>query len=316
MIKLDRLEFAKRAKKLSQNNENDNYFKDVYIIDEDFAKGRMVDAKIEEGVQTTIIDTYAKEDFAVYGTTPGKVLKISAIIDGDFLKVDNISGKKVSHEKGFIIIEYIKEEDSIVYQNKDVNLQYIHITLRNNYLDQNPYLYNILKKNDNKDFVIKFFEPKLEQYYGSIFDYPYDSSIDKYLLKNKTMDLIYLALNNCQKVDEEKEKKSFINDDDILRIEKIKKRLEVDYASKLTIPYLAKSVALNEFKLKKGFKYLYNTTIHNYLKQIRLEKSIELLKTQKYTVTEVALMVGYSGQSSFTYAFSQRYNFPPKSFLK
>jgi AraC-like DNA-binding protein len=46
-------------------------------------------------------------------------------------------------------------------------------------------------------------------------------------------------------------------------------------------------------------------TIPQYLRQIRMERAAELLKSGKFNVTEAALGVGYNSLSHFSEAFSE-----------
>ena len=44
----------------------------------------------------------------------------------------------------------------------------------------------------------------------------------------------------------------------------------------------------NEFKLKKGFRECFNTTVFGYLREKRMERAGELLQQNKSSVIEVA----------------------------
>lgn len=92
--------------------------------------------------------------------------------------------------------------------------------------------------------------------------------------------------------------------------------LDDSFQENMTIALLSKKVALNQTKLKKGFKKLFNKTIHEYLQDLRLKKAMEYLKTNKYSVKEVSLLVGYTNQGSFSYAFSNRFQCLPRDIQK
>lgn len=90
--------------------------------------------------------------------------------------------------------------------------------------------------------------------------------------------------------------------------EKIKEAclvLEQNLDKPLTIPELAKKVAINECYLKKGFKALVGKTVHDYHQDLRIAKAKELLQGQGLTVTEVAHTLGYSSISHFSTAFKR-----------
>ncbi len=81
--------------------------------------------------------------------------------------------------------------------------------------------------------------------------------------------------------------------------------LEQNLDKPLTIPELARKVAINECYLKKGLKALTGKTVHDYHQDLRIAKAKVLLQGQGLTVTEVAHTLGYSSISHFSTAFKR-----------
>ncbi len=81
--------------------------------------------------------------------------------------------------------------------------------------------------------------------------------------------------------------------------------LEQHIDQPITIPELARRVAMNECYLKKGFKALVGKTIHDYQQGLRIARAKELLQKQGLSVTEVANTLGYSSISHFSTAFKR-----------
>jgi AraC-like DNA-binding protein len=75
---------------------------------------------------------------------------------------------------------------------------------------------------------------------------------------------------------------------------------------------LAHNFGTNEFKLKYGFKQLYNTTVFRFLKTERLKKGKILLENTSLPVKIIAPMCGYSSSSHFTKDFKIEYGVSPK----
>lgn len=71
-----------------------------------------------------------------------------------------------------------------------------------------------------------------------------------------------------------------------------------------SIAELARMVTLNECKLKAGFKSVFNTTVYEYLRQLRTKKAIELMK-EDLTLEQVAERVGYKSMRGFNQAFEK-----------
>lgn len=75
---------------------------------------------------------------------------------------------------------------------------------------------------------------------------------------------------------------------------------------------LAGIVNTNEYKLKKGFKEIFGTTVFGYLSDYRLDRAYEELSEGK-TVSETAYTMGYSSPQHFSSAFKKKFGIPPKS---
>lgn len=81
----------------------------------------------------------------------------------------------------------------------------------------------------------------------------------------------------------------------------------------ININELASNFNVSKIHLHKIFKEQLGINIYEFIKSIRLQKSSNLLLTNKYsTITEIANMCGYSSQSSFIKAFKERFEQTPK----
>jgi len=79
---------------------------------------------------------------------------------------------------------------------------------------------------------------------------------------------------------------------------------------------IAKAVGLNEYKLKRGFKEVFHTTVFGYLTDQRLHLAHRyLLDTQK-TAAEIGYELGYSTPQHFNNAFKKKFGTTPFSVKK
>jgi len=83
-----------------------------------------------------------------------------------------------------------------------------------------------------------------------------------------------------------------------------------------TLTELSCSIDLNDYKLKKGFKEMYGTTVFGYLREKRLEKAHLLLQGGKMNVNEASCAVGYSNPSYFAEAFRDKFGVNPGEFIR
>ena len=90
--------------------------------------------------------------------------------------------------------------------------------------------------------------------------------------------------------------------------------------SKLADPPLISELSaicgLNEFKLKKGFKQLFNTSILTFVNENRLQLARTAIYLREKTITEIAYELGFSHSQHFHRAFKKRFGETPKSLIK
>ncbi|WP_143424094.1 helix-turn-helix domain-containing protein, partial [Gilliamella apicola] len=90
----------------------------------------------------------------------------------------------------------------------------------------------------------------------------------------------------------------------------VRNYLVSDLTNPPTIEWLAKQVGINQSKLKKGFKQVFGKSIYAYFLTERMNKAKQLL--MENSVTETAVMMGYSNISHFSSAFRKQFGVLPK----
>lgn len=126
------------------------------------------------------------------------------------------------------------------------------------------------------------------------------------LLQSAILDYLYWHLNALQESDccvqlSLREKKLLMA---------AREFLLSDLSAPPTIQTVAKKVGLNQCKLKKGFKVLFNATVYGCFQQERMHKAMDMLKN--CNVTETAISLGYSNVSHFSSAFRKQFGILPK----
>jgi AraC-like DNA-binding protein len=74
---------------------------------------------------------------------------------------------------------------------------------------------------------------------------------------------------------------------------------------------LAKIIGINEYKLKRGFKEIFDNTVFGYLSDARLEIAKNDLLENKRTASEIASELGYSSVQHFSNAFKKKFGLSP-----
>lgn len=102
---------------------------------------------------------------------------------------------------------------------------------------------------------------------------------------------------------------------DIERLNEAKLIIETNMKTPCSLIELARKTGLNDFKLKKGFKSLFNNTVFGYLAEVRMDKAHRMLLTGN-TINEVAEAVGYKNPHHFSAAFKKKFNMLPRQIAK
>ncbi|CCH52990.1 transcriptional regulator, AraC family [Fibrisoma limi BUZ 3] len=84
----------------------------------------------------------------------------------------------------------------------------------------------------------------------------------------------------------------------------------------LTVEHMAREVGMNTFHFLATFKSVYQTTPHQFFRELKLQKAIQLLRSGQYTVSDVCYLVGFDSVSSFSLLVKKRFSIPPSAFVK
>lgn len=89
-----------------------------------------------------------------------------------------------------------------------------------------------------------------------------------------------------------------------------------NYKNDIKLFDVAKEIGLNETYFSRVFKKKFGINYSDYLNNVRLEKSKELLNTTNLTMNEISTEVGYNSESYFSRIFKLNFKITPKQFRK
>lgn len=99
------------------------------------------------------------------------------------------------------------------------------------------------------------------------------------------------------------------------KVHKARKILGTDISADISIENLSERVKLNRTTLQKVFKQMYGVTIYEYRTQVRMQEAKNLLLKNKFSITEIAGMCGYSNASKFSAVFKKYTGMSPSEYL-
>lgn len=145
----------------------------------------------------------------------------------------------------------------------------------------------------------------------------YEGVLKHIFLQSKALELLLFSSDQFMQNDpDERYGCRFLTHmEDREKIEKARSILLEQLDAPITIRDLARRIAMNECYLKKGFKAMYGTTIYDYFQKERMEKARSLLYEKGMSVSEVAILMGYSCISHFSTAFKKHTGLKPCELL-
>lgn len=141
-----------------------------------------------------------------------------------------------------------------------------------------------------------------------MFENPLSGSLQKLWMEAKVQELIALQLTKsfgsaCQnKLAIERKREVLLS---------VKEYLDNSFLKPHTLQQISREFAINEFDLKAGFRRLFNTTVFNYIHQLRMTHARQLLYDTNYQVQEIARIVGYKNSNHFSSAYKKHFGISP-----
>lgn len=101
-----------------------------------------------------------------------------------------------------------------------------------------------------------------------------------------------------------------------LWVKKLDELLNDRWNEQITLEELAAAVGKYPTTISKYFRKYFSCTMGEYLRKIRIGKSLPLIKNSPMPLTEIAFYCGFADQSHFTRNFKEMTGFLPKDFRK
>lgn len=183
-------------------------------------------------------------------------------------------------------------------------LEYIVVAVDNFNLeleDTNHFMFNCM--NGHQD-IIKYMSSMLtEQEEGK----PYSDRVCQNILEVILIEILRITKSNIDTEPAVNSSKECF---------KLKKYIDSNYSSKITIDELARLSNLNKYYLIHSFNKYFNCSPINYLCKIRIRAAKELLANSDYSISQISLSAGFSSQSYFTQCFIKDCGISPSSYRR
>lgn len=138
----------------------------------------------------------------------------------------------------------------------------------------------------------------------------FQGGLKKLFLQSKVIELLALQ---CEQAEQEQygPVKEKMVAGDVEKLYYVRDLLIEHIQQPLSLAQLSRKAGLNEFKLKSGFKTVFNNTVFGYLNDRRLEIARELVLEGLLPLSQIAEQAGYSSPQHFSTAFRKKFGVSP-----
>ncbi len=153
--------------------------------------------------------------------------------------------------------------------------------------------------------------PSMKEIINQLLDCPFDEATRQFYFDLKVRELLYQMLENAYR---RNHKFYTFTPWETARIHQARTILENHISKKPpSIRSLSKQVALNEFKLKTGFKQYFKTGIFDWVMEQKMQHAKHLILTTNKPIKDICTMVGYPLTTNFITAFRRQFGMTPGS---
>jgi len=85
--------------------------------------------------------------------------------------------------------------------------------------------------------------------------------------------------------------------------------------SKFNADALSKMIGMSRMQLYRKVRGLTDQTVHEFIRSIRLKRAVQLLRSRRKTITEIAYEVGFNDLTYFARCFRKQYRKSPSEFI-
>lgn len=293
---------------LVSKNEKCGLIYKIYNYKEPWAKGTYKSYSYD-GLQIFIFDTIMQKDLAVENTFTESFLEMSFLIEGE--KVIQVVGLEQDflHESQESYLVFLSNIKTTTYFNKTHHLKEVKIRMNNSFIQKHQLNEELLFLNlhtlATKNFVQPINHTK-QQLISKLLNDNHVGLTKRLLLESITLQLLSEQLNSFSNAGKP--------DNLLKKMYEVESLISSDLSVHYSIQELAKLVGLNDFLIKKEFKRIFGTSVFEYLIDLRMSKSKELLSLTDKPIYEIAELIGYKNPTHYTAAFKRKVGITPKKY--
>lgn len=145
---------------------------------------------------------------------------------------------------------------------------------------------------------------------------PLEGMMHRMYIESKALELLALQFAQLRAQKAAQIRPSNLKAADVELIRQAHRVLITDLAQPPSVLELAQQVGINEFKLRQGFRQVFDDTVCGCLRSHQLQAAQRLLLDPDMTIAGIAAIVGYTNPAAFSTAFRKQFGISPKAYQK
>ena len=130
---------------------------------------------------------------------------------------------------------------------------------------------------------------------------------------NSALSIQILLLETLGKMMREQQKQSDKKPQWVAQIDAL---LNEQFSDPLTLDYLSKTLDIHPVHLSRDFSKYFDANLGEYIRKLKVQKSVQLIARRKSDLTAIAYECGFSDQSHFTRCFKAVHGISPSEYRK
>ena len=300
----------------------------ILYLDPSIGKGEIRYINLRSGLKTFDFNFTLHKDVEIpFNFIPGQTLQFMFCMEGSFthkfedhddvVRIDQYQ-TAVSHcDKGLPSRIFIKKDQkfilNVIFVDKAEYFSKFNDDL--NLFDQK--IQELLKAigEKHKYFHAGSFSLKIAEQFKLLIGMEHSNEIAEtlsqkgryYLILAKHIEKFCIEINEDQNT-------SGLLKTELKKIADISEEVKERPESQHSIRSLCLSSGLSPAKLQEGFKFMFDRTVSDFVRNVRLEKAEDLIRSTDLTISEIVYSVGLTSRSYFCKIFKKKYKNSPKEY--
>lgn len=259
-------------------------------------------------------DMQLHKEIQLSGKTQGDVFVLMICLGENMIWQEKNSRQTMELEQNSGMIYHVRDIEETGIYEENHHYQGITFTFDSSRffdyfsLEENSIFSNKLQ---NYEYAKNWLSSEAKIVLSQIMHCSYAGKMKSLYLEGKALELLSIFVSTITAQNSISSCAAKLSKTDIESIARARDILDNSVSSHITISSVARSVCLNESKLKSGFKRIYGKPVYTYLLDKRMETARIMLETQSVSISQVAGYVGYENGSSFSKAFCKKFGFYP-----